>query len=196
MSVIRVSSLLLVLTVVACASQPPAGQSTVGAVLPKPVTLPSGTDGDITPGGPILPGGQTGQPQPLPDTRPPLNPNLPKSIEGSGAAAPVISLVKAARASLKAGRTDEAGASLERALRIEPRNPWIWQALSSLHVVTQKGEQAESEARKSNSLGRRNPYLEVENWRLIAEARKLRGDQAGAEAALDKHQDLQRFIAP
>ncbi|MDO9454222.1 MAG: tetratricopeptide repeat protein [Stagnimonas sp.] len=190
---VRIASLLLVSALAACAALPPQNAPGTGVVLPT-VGVPDG--GGVSPGGAILPGQPTGEPTPLPDTRPPLNPNLPKSIETSGAAAPVISLVKAARASLKAGRPDEAGASLERALRIEPRNAWVWQALSALHIVTQQGEQAESEAKKSISLGRRNPYLEIENWRLVSEARKLRGDKAGAEEAERKREDLQRLIAP
>ncbi len=184
---------LLPLLFAACVSTAPA-PVTPGVVLPG--QGPGGAPGDVRPGGPIMPGGTAGEPVPLPDTRPPLSPNLPKSIEASGAAAPVISLVKTARAALKNGRTDQAGASLERALRIEPRNAWVWQALSALHIVTQQGEQAESEAKKSISLGKRNPYLDVESWRLIAEARKLRGDRAGAEDARAKHEELQRLIDP
>lgn len=193
MILVRLTALCAALTLVACVAQPPRGAADVGVVLP-PAAQQQG--GGVVSGGPIIPGQPTGQPVPVPDARPPLNPSLPRSIEGSGAAAPVISLVKAARASLKAGRTDQAGASLERALRIEPRNPWVWQSLSALHLVTQQAEQAESEAKKSNSLGKRNPYLEVENWRLLAEARRLRGDAAGAADAEARHQDLQRLITP
>jgi len=177
----------------ACATNAPQSPAT-GVVLPPPAA--PATPGVVQPGAPIAPGAGPVEPVPLPDTRPPLNPNLPKNIEGSGAAAPVISLVKSARTALKNGRTDQAGASLERALRIEPRNAWVWQGLSQLHIVTQQGEQAESEARKSISLGRRNPYLDVENWRLIAEARRLRGDKAGAEDAERKREELQRLITP
>lgn len=178
-----------------CVSRAPQEAPPTGVVLPAPpASAPDG--GEVLPGGAIVPGAPTGEPVPLPDPRPPLSPSLPRSIETSGAAAPVISLVKTARAALRTGRTDQAGSSLERALRIEPRNPWVWQALSALHIVTQQAEQAESEAKKSMSLGKRNPYLDIENWRLIAEARKLRGDKAGAEAALRKREDLQNFIGP
>ena len=192
MTLVRLIALAAALTLAACVAQPPRSAPDVGAVLP-PVAP---QQGGVVSGGSIIPGQPTGQPTPVPDARPPLNPNLPRNIEGSGAAAPVISLVKAARASLKAGRTDQAGASLERALRIEPRNAWVYQALSQLHIVTQQGEQAESEAKKSISLGKRNPYLDVENWRLLAEARRLRGDAAGAANAEARYQDLQRLIAP
>lgn len=179
-----------VLGLAGCAARP-TGNVPTGVVLPKP----GAGNGAMQPGGAITPSLPV-QPVPLPDTRPPLSPNLPKSIEASGAAAPVISLVKSARAALSQGRTDQAGASLERALRIEPRNAWTWQALAALHVVTQQNEQAESEAKKSISLGKRNPYIEVESWRLIAEARRQRGDAAGAAEAEDRREDLQRLIAP
>jgi len=181
-----------------CAATLPEPPPGVGVVVPgQGNPLPPGANPvDIQPGAPITPAPPAGEPAPVPETRPPLNPNLPRSIEASGAAAPVISLVKSARAALRAGRTAEAGASLERALRIEPRNPWVWQALSGLHVITQQGEQAESEAKKSMSLGKRNPYLDVENWRLIAEARRIKGDKAGAIEAERRREDLQRFIAP
>jgi len=169
---------LLLLTLAACATTAPVAPKP-GVVLPPPVQ-------------PVKPPPTP----PPPETKPPLSPNLPKGIETSGAAAPVISLVKAARASLAAGRTDQAGASLERALRIEPRNAWVWQGLSQLHIVTQQAEQAESEAKKSISLGKRNPYLDVENWRLLAEARTLRGDVAGAAQAQARHEELQRLIEP
>lgn len=169
----------LLLTMTACVTTAPVGGPAPGVPPPPPSQ-------------PITPPVST----PPPDTRPPLSPSLPKGIETSGAAAPVISLVKAARASLAAGRTDQAGASLERALRIEPRNAWVWQGLASVHLVTQQAEQAESEAKKSISLGKRNPYLDVENWRLLAEARKLRGDAAGAAQAQARHEELQRLIAP
>jgi len=188
-------ALSLGMVLAGCVARAPLDAPPTGVVLPAPPgSVPEG--GDIRPGAAIVPGAPTGEPTPLPDPRPPLSPSLPRNIEGSGAAAPVISLVKTARAALREGRTDQAGSSLERALRIEPRNPWVWQALSALHIVTQQAEQAESEAKKSMSLGKRNPYLDVENWRLIAEAKKLRGDKAGAEAALRKREDLQNFIGP
>lgn len=114
---------------------------------------------------------------------------LPQTAETVSGPA-VLSLLKQARSEREAQRPDQAQAALERALRIEPRNAFIWQALASLHVEQQRAELAESTAQKSNSLARGNPYVEWENWRLIAEARKLRGDEAGAEAAQDRADDF------
>lgn len=114
---------------------------------------------------------------------------LPQTAESASGPA-VVSLLKQARSERAAQRPDQAQAALERAVRIEPRNPFIWQALAALHVEQQRSELAESTAQKSNSLARGNPYVEWENWRLIAEARTLRGDTVGAEAAQDRADTL------
>ncbi|MBZ4341402.1 hypothetical protein LAM87_24310, partial [Mycobacterium tuberculosis] len=63
-----------------------------------------------------------------------------------------------------------------------------------LHLAAQQAEQAESEARKSNSLGKRNPYLEAENWRIIAAARAQRGDANGAAEARARQDEAQQLI--
>lgn len=182
-------SLLLLLT--ACAGLSPQAPGT-------PESTP--TAGSSTPGGAPMPGDPTGgpvtpgEPQPVPEVKPPLLPSYPRNIESSGAAAPVLSLVRSARDSRKAGKLEAAAASLERALRIEPRNPWVWQALAGLHLQQGQAEQAESEAQKANSLARRNPWIEVENWRVIAAARGLRGNAAGAAQAEARHEDLKRLL--
>jgi predicted Zn-dependent protease len=77
----------------------------------------------------------------------------------------------------------EAAAVLERALRIEPRNPLIWQRLARLRLQQDMPRQAESLAAKSNSLAAGDSFLLADNWRLIASAREQQGDRAGAEAA-------------
>lgn len=122
-----------------------------------------------------------------PTTAPVLQ--VPQTAEAASGPA-VVSLLKQARSEREAQRPDQAQAVLERALSIEPRNPFVWQALASLHVEQQRPELAESTAQKSNSLARGNPFVEWENWRLIAEARRQRGDTAGAETAQDRADDL------
>ena len=167
---------------------------------PQPPTAPTPADpvadGGVQAGAAIPPPVAPADPVPAPEVKPPLLPSYPKNIDASGSAAPVVSLVKKARVSQKAGRADEAAASLERALRIEPRNPWVWQALAGLHLTQKLTEQAESEARKSNSLARRNPYIEVENWRVIAAARNAAGDTGGMLQAQLRYEELQRVLAP
>jgi Tfp pilus assembly protein PilF len=90
-----------------------------------------------------------------------------------------------ARADYIAGRPANAAASLERALRIEPRNPRLWQELSRVRMSQRDYVQAESCAARSNSWAGDDNALRFENWQLIARAREARGDLDGARAALD-----------
>ena len=97
----------------------------------------------------------------------------------------VASLVDDARAEVSAGRLARAAASLERALRIDPRNPHLWQELARVRLKQGDYAQAESVAARSNSWARGDEQLRAENWRLIARSREARGDVAGARAALE-----------
>jgi Tfp pilus assembly protein PilF len=76
-----------------------------------------------------------------------------------------------ARADMEAGRLSNAAASLERALRIEPRNPRLWQELARVRLKQGQYAQAESLALRSNSWAGTDQSLREENSRIIAEAR-------------------------
>ena len=93
--------------------------------------------------------------------------------------------MQSARADAAAGRLPNAAASLERALRIEPRNPRLWQELARVRLQQGDFVQAESVATRSNSWAGSDNALRAENWRLIAQAREARGDSEGAKAALE-----------
>jgi len=97
----------------------------------------------------------------------------------------VAGLMESARADAAAGRLPTAAASLERALRIEPRNPRLWQELARVRLKQGDYAQAESTAARSNSWAGGDNQLRAENWRLIARARDARGDAEGAKAALE-----------
>ena len=99
--------------------------------------------------------------------------------------AAIAGLLDGARADAAAGRLTNAAASLERALRIEPRNPRLWQELARVRLKQGEYAQAESTAARSNSWAGGDSTLRAENWRLIARAREARGDAAGARAALE-----------
>jgi cytochrome c-type biogenesis protein CcmH/NrfG len=88
-----------------------------------------------------------------------------------------------ARADAEAGRLSQAAASLERALRIEPRNPRVWQELARVRLAQGDYMQVEGLAARSNTWAQDDPALRAENWRLIARAREARGDQQGALVA-------------
>ena len=97
----------------------------------------------------------------------------------------IASLLDGARADTAAGRLANAAASLERALRIEPRNPRLWHELAGVRLKQGDYAQAESTAARSNSWAGGDSGLRAENWRLIAQAREARGDAEGARAALE-----------
>ena len=97
----------------------------------------------------------------------------------------IAGLLDGARADAAAGRLANAAASLERALRIEPRNPRLWQELARVRLKQGDYAQAESTAARSNSWAGGDAPLRAENWRLIAQAREARGDAEGARAALE-----------
>ena len=106
----------------------------------------------------------------------------------------VINLLDRARGDLAAGRMEQAVASLETALQIEKKNPFVWQQLARTHLARLQLEDAEIVAQRSNSFARGNPYIEIENWRVIEKARNGRGDRAGAEQAHEKVSELQGRI--
>ena len=58
--------------------------------------------------------------------------------------------------------------------------------LAEAQLAAGDAGQAENTALRANSFARGNPYLEARNWRVIAEARRSAGDQAGARAAVDR----------
>jgi predicted negative regulator of RcsB-dependent stress response len=98
----------------------------------------------------------------------------------------VMTLLNKAHSQAAAGRMDEAQANLERALRIEPRNPVLWQELARIRLEQGQYRQAENLAAKSNVLAGTNRYLRAKNWRIIGEARSRRGDLQGARSAFEK----------
>ena len=71
------------------------------------------------------------------------------------------------------------------ALRIEPRNARLWHELARVRLKQGQFAQAENVAARSNSWAGDDRALRAENWRLIAESRRARGDADGAKAALD-----------
>lgn len=98
----------------------------------------------------------------------------------------VVDLLHKAHVQASAGQLEKAGASLERALRIEPRNPALWQELARNRLDQGQNVEAENLAAKSNALLRGNKGMRAENWRIIGQARTRRGDVKGAQAAFEK----------
>jgi predicted Zn-dependent protease len=98
--------------------------------------------------------------------------------------------MESARADAAAGKLTTAAASIERALRIEPRNPRLWQELARVRLQQEQFVQAENMARRSNSFAGSDNTLRAENWRLIAQTLEARGDADGARAARESAEKL------
>ena len=95
----------------------------------------------------------------------------------------VASLVDQAQTEASAGHLGNAAASMERAIRLEPKNARLWQELARLRLNQRDYALAENVAMKSNTLTRGDNALRSQNWDIIAQAREARGDTAGARTA-------------
>ena len=95
----------------------------------------------------------------------------------------VIALLDMAHTDNEAGRRDAADASLERALRIEPRNAWLWLELAQLRLAEGQYAQAITLARKSISFAGHDQRLLALDWQVIGNARVAQGDSMGGEQA-------------
>jgi len=87
---------------------------------------------------------------------------------------PVLALVDKAEEHKSAGDLNGAAAALERALRIEPRNPHLLNKLAWVRLDQGRFDQAQSLAAKSSALAGDSPALQQDNQRVIFEARKAR----------------------
>ncbi len=84
----------------------------------------------------------------------------------------------------RGGDLDGAVASLERALRIEPRNAELWNQLAHLREGQARHAMAEELAGKSNSLaGLYDRDLKRDNWEIIVRSRRAQGLGAAAREA-------------
>ncbi|MGZ5014084.1 MAG: hypothetical protein ACXV7E_08680 [Methylobacter sp.] len=108
-------------------------------------------------------------------------------IEATVPLSPVVgALVSAANQNSKAGDLDSAAASIERAIRIEPRNATLFYKLAVLRLQQSKPRLAEDLAKKSALLASTNNTLKKHCWLLIAHAREIQQDFAGAKEARAK----------
>lgn len=104
----------------------------------------------------------------------------------------VIALLDRAHLDAGAGRPDAASATLERALRIEPRNARLWHELAQLRLAQGQYAQALSLAQKSNSFAGAQKQLQAMNWRVIGEARIAQGNADAGQKALKRAAELEQ----
>lgn len=105
---------------------------------------------------------------PPPATAPPVVTRQPGSISDNPA---VVALLDDTDLRLTEGDAEGAASSVERALRLEPKNPGLWHRLAVLRFQQGQWRQAAALAEKSNSLSIRHPELRKANAELIKRAR-------------------------
>lgn len=98
----------------------------------------------------------------------------------------VVALLADAETSYQQGNFDGSVATIERALRIEPRNALLLYKLARIRLQQGQPELAENLAKKSALLAEGNAQLKKKNWLLIAEAREQNNNHTGADAARTK----------
>ncbi|MEM7255649.1 MAG: tetratricopeptide repeat protein [Pseudomonadota bacterium] len=169
---------MMSLVIVGCATPIAKTPAPVENRAPKPVAPPPPKEDD----GVIV--------RPLPRS----NPNAaPPSAPPSGTPAPrprtapanpaVVALANQATQAEAQGDHARAAAALERALNVAPDDPQLWHRLARVRLAEAQWVQAEALAAKSNRLASDDRDLRRRNLGLIAEARRARGDRAGAAAA-------------
>jgi tetratricopeptide (TPR) repeat protein len=95
----------------------------------------------------------------------------------------VKSLLQEAREAEVQGDYDRAVVSLERALRIQPRDPELLQYMAEMQLHKQDYQQAMSFAIRSYDTGSRVGEVCTRNWHVISVAREHTGDTSGAAEA-------------
>ena len=82
----------------------------------------------------------------------------------------VLALLDDAQLSLGQAAPEAAASSIERALRLEPKNPWLWHRLAVLKLEQGNWRLAIALAQKSNSLAAGQPALRQANTDLLRQA--------------------------
>lgn len=98
----------------------------------------------------------------------------------------VAELTEAARQAEHEGDLDRASILLERALRIQPRDPEVLQEMAEIQLAKGNWQQAESHAARSFDVGPRMGELCARNWRTLEVARERQGNEAGAAQARER----------
>lgn len=165
-----------------------AGTSPQGSGSATPVTPKSGQGATpVSPGAAppkatsSAPDKPASPPPPPPVVRysapPPAAPELPPAASR---------LVTQAEQQRERGDYVAAAATLERAIRIQPQEAYLWNRLARVRLDQKNYEQAGSFAQKSNTLSKNQDQIKQDNWGMIAATRRATGDQNGAQEAETK----------
>lgn len=182
---------------------PLPGAATLPVESPAPLTeLPAGAVSEPQPALPET-GAEIGSPTMEPVYPPIVDPAPPVAYEPPAAPPPpppvsapktfsldappaVLALESDIQKSMNDGHYGDAAATLERAIRIQPRNPELWHVLARVRLKQGQPGLSVDLARKSNLLARNNAELIRSNWEIMAQALRLKGDPEGAAEAQRK----------
>jgi hypothetical protein len=152
------AALLLVATLSGCvppgSTRPPEPKAPVPASRPAPPPAPAP------------------EPPPAPPVTPPPAPPPPPVRIVPPASPASQALLNESRTHSAAGRYPQAAAAIERAIRIEPRQPVLWLELGNIRLKEGNFAQAESLGRKALSLSAGDADLSARAQALISNARK------------------------
>jgi len=169
----------------------PAAPAAEPKAAPKPVAPPPKTGGQavsakppatpptpepetrVASAAPASPPRAAPPPPPAPVDKP-LTPTLPPAADG---------LARQAEQQRQQGDYAGAAATLERSLRIAPREAYLWNRLARVRMEQGLAAQAGQLAHRSNDLAGGQSNIKRDNWRIIAESRRRAGDMAGASEA-------------
>ena len=108
---------------------------------------------------------------------------LPASWSARG---PAAGLLAAAGKQLNAGRFEQAAASLERAIRIAPRDPLVWHAMAWTQFALGRFSKTVQFCLKADTLLTGPDPLRRANWELLAHAYQRLGQIDKAAVARQK----------
>jgi tetratricopeptide (TPR) repeat protein len=87
----------------------------------------------------------------------PVKPVAPVPVQAFVLKPPLNALVEQANAQSRAGQLEAAAATLDRAVRIDPKNALLWIELARLRLLEADPVQAQALARKAMALSRQDP---------------------------------------
>lgn len=170
----KVSLLVLIVVLSACAAPPPyrpPGQTPSVPVPPQAPTVET-------------------QPAPPPPTIEEPEPLPPPVLREPTLGAASRALVSQAQIQLASKNFAVAASSIERALRIEPGNPLLWIELGKVRQTEGNYSQAENMGRRALSMSVNAPRAQSAAWSLIADSYRARGKNPEAQEAQARAEQL------
>jgi cytochrome c-type biogenesis protein CcmH/NrfG len=97
----------------------------------------------------------------------------------------VSNLIAKANAHMNQQEFEKAASSIERGLRLEPRNASLWNRLAEIRYLQKDWSQAVQLAARSNSMPNLQPDVKRRNWWIMSQSYDSLGDQLKAQQYAD-----------